>query len=135
MGSEVKLKVLRNHKRGIHTKVLAGQFRPTDIDRNSVLSFGKGIKQLQDLQRSREDMQSIFQTPVSSVSTGGPQFHRRHNSTVDGSQPQPPYKLKIKHTPNVNLNPLNLMEECQTQEEAVKGMLTQRSKLAPISLA
>lgn len=81
LGSDVKLKL--HHKRGIHSKMFTGQFRPTDIERNSVLSFG--VKQLQDLQKSREDMHSVFQDNLKGpVSAREAAFHRRHNSTVDG---------------------------------------------------
>jgi len=76
LGSDAKLKL---PKRGIHSKMFAGKFKATDIERNSVLSFG--VKQLQDLQKSREDMHSVFQGPVSAREAA---FHRRHNSTVDG---------------------------------------------------
>jgi len=32
----------KSRKRGIHAQVFTGQFRPTDIERNSMLSYGYG---------------------------------------------------------------------------------------------
>lgn len=36
----------KGRKRGVHATMLTGPFKPTDIERNSVLSYGKGTNNL-----------------------------------------------------------------------------------------
>ena len=79
----------KGRKRGVHATMLTGPFKPTDIERNSVLSYGKGGSGLahikiqegrQSNQEGASDVGGLFMSPSTLKLSV---FHRRNNSTLD----------------------------------------------------
>ena len=75
----------KSRKRGIHAQVFTGQFRPTDIERNSMLSYGYGDSSHRGPDAKEELAPSIQGKSPSSVKQTFGIFHRRNNSTLVNS--------------------------------------------------
>jgi len=93
----------KGRKRGVHATMLTGPFKPTDIERNSVLSYGKGTNnggsKLMDARASNQEVLEepggLFMSPSSKKLSV---FHRRNNSTIDG-------KIQLmQQNPHMSLN-------------------------------
>lgn len=65
--------------RGINATIMTGNFKASDIERNSVLSYGKGTG-AKIFGVHHNESPGLFKTPSSKNA-----FHKRNNSTIDGN--------------------------------------------------